>query len=61
MPVIDRRGKPLDDNHPFKGTRIIFGVKKPLPEKVGQPATDERLKAEADKKARGETPKLPAR
>lgn len=25
MAVIDRRGKPLPDNHPFKGTRIIFG------------------------------------
>ena len=25
MVIIDRRGKPLPDNHPFKGTRIIFG------------------------------------
>jgi hypothetical protein len=25
MAIIDRRGKPLPDNHPFKGTRIIFG------------------------------------
>ena len=25
MAVIDRRGKPLPANHPFKGTRIIFG------------------------------------
>ncbi len=31
MPVIDNRGKPLDDNHPFKGTRIVFGTKRPEP------------------------------
>lgn len=29
MPVIDRRGQPLPDNHPLKGGAIIFGVKPP--------------------------------
>ena len=29
MPVIDRRGQPLPKDHPFSGTRIIFGAKRP--------------------------------
>ena len=42
MPVIDRRGKPLPDNHPLKGGVIICGVKppkkwpRPKPEQVVQ-------------------------
>ncbi|MBP75675.1 MAG: hypothetical protein CMK85_04510 [Pseudomonadales bacterium] len=40
MPVIDRTGQPLPDNHPLKGGAIIFGVKppknwpRPTPEQV---------------------------
>lgn len=30
MPVIKEKG-PLPDDHPFKGTCIIFGIKKPKP------------------------------
>ena len=29
MAVIERRGQPLPDGHPFKGTRIIFGANQP--------------------------------
>jgi len=29
MPIIDRRGMPLEENHPFKGARIIFGARRP--------------------------------
>lgn len=29
MPVIDRRGQPLPKDHPFSGTRIIFGANRP--------------------------------
>jgi len=29
MPVIDRRGQPLPDNHPLKGGVVICGVKPP--------------------------------
>lgn len=29
MPVIDRRGKPLPKNHPFKLVRIILGMERP--------------------------------
>ena len=30
MPVIKEKG-PLPDDHPFKGTCIIFGMKRPKP------------------------------
>jgi len=30
MPVIKETG-PLPDDHPFKGTHIIFGIKRPKP------------------------------
>lgn len=30
MPVIKETG-PLPDDHPFQGTHIIFGVKRPKP------------------------------
>ena len=29
MPVIDFGGQPLQKDHPFSGTRIIFGAKQP--------------------------------
>lgn len=31
MTVINRKGQPLPDNHPFKGGRIVVGGRKPLP------------------------------
>lgn len=30
MPVIKEKG-PLPDDHPFKGTHIIFGIQRPKP------------------------------
>ena len=30
MSVIEEKG-PLPDDHPFKGTRIIFGIQRPKP------------------------------
>ena len=30
MPVIKEKG-PLPDDHPFKGTHIIFGIRRPKP------------------------------
>jgi 3-dehydroquinate dehydratase len=29
MTIINREGQPLPEGHPFSGTRIIFGMKRP--------------------------------
>ena len=56
MPVIEEKG-PLPDDHPFKGTHIIFGMKRPKPVEKGSakenppiPPEDQNIPDEEDRK-----------
>jgi hypothetical protein len=47
MTVEDRRGKPLPEGHPFKGTVIVFGQRRPVATSVEQRGAPTRDKGAA--------------